>query len=1297
MSSPTANKDKLVKAVAKAGVKLLPLPPLACDAIAAVIDSIDVANPTQSLDPESYVTQIIRDTVQDVSGAFDGLDVPEFVLVSVQEVLAGVQDLQELVVSLDLDVGELYRHLQGCSERFTVGFSADEMAQYERVLAAVAHAIIANAQGLKGYGITRDRALLRGASAAEKSLMHSLTQGPIVQSTAAQVASIYAAVVKGNASEVETEERPPSEERWDGMVDAARLLLDAGEYSAARMQLQDLRSQLQSESPSPRLQCRIAANLGVIALHLGDLETAARETDRATAYDPKNIAALTNSSSIAMLSGNAGRALDLAEKARGLNANSPVATATYIQALVALDKQDAVDALISAEPWVTVDPLCCLTLGEAAFRSSDFDQAEKFLRRSLETQPNDARARFLLGLTLLQPALSSLMAVSPLEHRQPADVLERVRRAETELTEALLPTSKRSNPTLKRDVLVNRAAARGALGDFTGAISDCEAVLKDEPGHGMALYNKGMLLLRQGRFPEAATALRVSTSAPNVEREIPLAAALIETGEYTEAIGLVRPLWEAGAKDERALNYADLLLTAYDSVKDRDAAEGLVREIGVRFPGDAEASVILGEHWRRRGDLERAVSAYRMSLDSESVSLRDRASLHLASLFFGEGAWDKAAEQYAGIVDTTTDNPLLRRYIVCLVNAHHFADVLEIARPIRETEGPKPLVTEGEACALAYIGDLNAALPLFHALAELEPKKGSHRVNIVLALRRQGDDEGARTYLDSIPPGALDEDPQALMRIAAMRSTLDMPGVLEAAFRARDLDFHNPDAHIDYMGICLHAGRVDAEAAVQPLKAVRVGCRVDLKGGKDRLHFTVRTVGEPLHGESREISADSPMAKDLLGKRIGEVVRLGEGAIGEQQYVIEEVFPKYVAAFRNSSDLFKERVFPQSRIQVLDVTEEGFGQRLADHLDAAYRRSVKLLDLYAEGPVPLSMLAEAGKHTLVETWEAMTTASFGKIFATSGAADDAEAQQRAVAAADRIVVDLTALLGIVRLGMEDAVAARFREIIVPQHVIDEVREHIFKLTETGPTGGMWSEGVVRHIVDPDPVEHERRLEFARRVLDFTTEHTHVVAVPSLAGVSPHVVDALGIASAATVSLAQEWAIPLFSDDARQRAFAMTAHEVLGFSSPELLARLHADGCLSRDTYFAALTSLITANYLFVRVTAEYLLWVLEKDAYRGSTETLRVFRALKGPAWDELPVLRVLATVAVQVARNASPFHASLSFDLCVSTALAGRKGMRTFQTLGRMLKALTRTDPILSDRLQAHLRSYDESHVIGM
>ena len=326
----------------------------------------------------------------------------------------------------------------------------------------------------------------------------------------------------------------PAHRKLASRIDFARELIDRGLVRSARAEL----TRIENEAgPIPtELKFRVVTNLGACALAEENIDDARALLEEAHRLWPENPKGVANAALAASLANESERALELALKARAVDAQDSQATAVLIGEVWEARDIDRLEELVTEEDWIAQDPQCGLVLAGIRMQQTRFAEAVNLLRSLVEADPDVADTHLALSECLLNYAQADRRLVG---HTN--ELVRRLREAESEATQAVDLLRDTELRARSQRALVVRACVRAMLGATDEAIRDFDEVLGDEPADADAAFNKGLFLLYEGR-PEESRAVLEGIRDPERRQDVtlPLADACLATGDAAAAIRLLK-------------------------------------------------------------------------------------------------------------------------------------------------------------------------------------------------------------------------------------------------------------------------------------------------------------------------------------------------------------------------------------------------------------------------------------------------------------------------------------------------------------------------------------------------------------------------------------------------------------------------------------------------------------------------------------------------------------------------------------------------------------------------------------
>jgi len=698
-----------------------------------------------------------------------------------------------------------------------------------------------------------------------------------------------------------------------------------------------------------------------------------------------------------------------------------------------------------------------------------------------------------------------------------------------------------------------------------------------------------------------------------------IAHAFSRKGQDDEVIGTLSEFWRAGEHERRQLVIADLLLEAHHRKGDAETVRSILLSLEETWHDEPETLMVMARQRRREGQVSEAAESMRQALEGASGNGRDRITLELADLFFDEGDWRQAAELYDRIVDRSVDNPVLRKFLVSLFNSGALRQAFTLAQEIRANGEAIPVISEIEAQLLEHTGHLEPARELFEQLSRLEPEKIWHRLRVSNLYLRAGQREEAKAVIAGIGYDEIKNDPRALLRVAALRQFFGLGDFLPLAYRARRIDPANPKTHLGYVQVFLSRGS-EVASELSP-EVVGVDCAVRLENAKETKTLLIVNQDEidPLKGE---IAPSDPRAAKLIGLKKGDQVVFKEGQPDESAYTVAEVQSKYVHAFQQTLSEFPNWFYGNSGMMAVDVSGNDFS-RLGSMLDRRAEYGREVMGLYGQRLLSIGALARLMGNDLFEAWGGLTAAQEGvRVFTSLGSGEEAAREYELVAHSDSIVIEMTALLTLRRLGLLELLPRLFSRIVVAQATVDELNEWIIKHQgREKPSNIIWKEGDRFAYQEVTEEMYARRLQFLEGIRDFIKASAEVAPAGAALDISPEqfqrLEEVLGKGAIASILVAQERGVPLYVDDLGLRQVAASDWRVEGVWTQTILQRMRRRGLISAVEYYEALRVMIITNYFFVSVDFAALWWMLGYYGKRSTPEVKRILSVLGGPDCDE--------------------------------------------------------------------------------
>ena len=369
----------------------------------------------------------------------------------------------------------------------------------------------------------------------------------------------------------------------------------------------------------------------------GDLAAAVTEYRQLITANPRNPEYVFQLADLYEKLGNTKAALEELDKLGDRSQTDPEVLAATVDFYERIGESDK--ALRLLEKLVAQNPRDhhqLVALGERYFAAGDEKRAEATWRRLLEVVPDRAHAEFLLGEVYLEHDMTSeaLLALGKACELAPGNVqyrktlalaLERTgatsgkaarlsNYAEAQaLWEKILGGS--DNPVAQREARQHITTLWSLQGSLKDRVEPLEQAFRRKPPHLPSGRMLAEVYQRLNQFPNAERVLRrlVTLTPSDAAAWSTLERVLVAERKLGEASDVAKKLLELEPK--RALDhYQRLARYAADLYRDDEAIEYAAKAVALS-PDDAEGQKRLGDMYRRRQDVERALVHYRKALE----------------------------------------------------------------------------------------------------------------------------------------------------------------------------------------------------------------------------------------------------------------------------------------------------------------------------------------------------------------------------------------------------------------------------------------------------------------------------------------------------------------------------------------------------------------------------------------------------------------------------------------------------------------------------------------------------------
>jgi tetratricopeptide (TPR) repeat protein len=759
---------------------------------------------------------------------------------------------------------------------------------------------------------------------------------------------------------------------------------------------------------------------GSLAQRLGNIDQAVKHFMNAFEHDHSTVAAYRMRGLAEYLTEAYAAALEHFDAALALEPNDAGALTTKLYVLMAMNNTEGMaemdDAALSQDSEFT------LARARSRIARKNYQGADQLLSGLMAKDGDDGRIWFAQAVTKVLPFQDRMLAeewsLEQIQSRGSAD--PKLKTALDAVEKALFdPKAKLTNQPERRQAYNLNQVLLIWRGDFETLRSRCLAALAEDSTDVISRRHLIMALRKLTQFADVwAEFLKLPETERDIESTISGTDAALRIGRASEAVPELERLLKLALNPEA---HNDVIISYARALLDLERFQELTDFLMSQPAGAFAVELSSAELYAKTGDFAQAQAAYERAI--VAAPPRDTAPTRVQYAYFllnaGLNEQDnkttnrKTAEAQLRL---TLADPLsagaLEAILLTFINWGQHADAAHALASLRAVGPLTSNARQAEAIVEAHAGNLDTAVLLLQTLLADEPTNISAAFNYARSLENNKQLEAAiaelRRIVTEIPNVTTDDLVQAADAAKRMGNK-DL--ALEWGYRARREAYSDPRLHHWYGQMGMELLDEVGQQMVSQESAVL------LENDKRHQQWIIIT-GDPLpRREFGEYPVDGRVAQVLLGKRIGDQVKVREGVGGIVR--INAVLSKYANAVRqygrehtltfldDDAILVQEFYSPPSASSGLSE-EEADLRREATVLDTERRKVRRRLEEFNR---PVATNAVIALQTGVEFW-IHEFEHHAPVTACMNTADD---QNDAEGALDnRIVVDASALVSLAR-------------------------------------------------------------------------------------------------------------------------------------------------------------------------------------------------------------------------------------------------------------------------------------------
>jgi tetratricopeptide (TPR) repeat protein len=891
---------------------------------------------------------------------------------------------------------------------------------------------------------------------------------------------------------------------------------------------------------SPRQKFRVLSNHGAAALGQGKPDVAAKVFLDAVSYQPDDELGKTNEALAYLLVG------DLATchaKAALLRQHYPASARLAALWVTTSPKEVPVSELESADisSVLRCDSEVSLAFARKALAEFDFDKARSYADAARKTAPEWAQPQLTLAEIVVGRALQLEFGFRPLREDQTA----LLRASEEACSRALELSRAAKDQNSEIGALIRRVDVRLLLKQRDAAVKDAEDALRLDPDDANVLLALAQVRLACGHVDQGISLLSRAhdlDALPHVA--LIYGKALFDRGREGDVDSALKVLREISVSDfrpetrpavvtqviqcfakKKAWSEANLYL---DNVS--DLLDPLVAKILRGY---------LAHYQESKGEAER-YSSEAHSLLTADANPGTKELLARLLMLVGRPADALPLWQYLFDLDAPGFDP--GNLLDCASRLHRDDVVLQTCDRLHARGVNDWHLVEFE---IPYLQKYNieAAIQRLQAFVNNQPDHKLAKLRLSQIGLLLSKPELVRATAEDLP--AINDVPldDVIPAVQVMKFGGDPTAAVDYAYRFLRENFGEIQAHqallMSMMPGLSSPSIPPTLEVVEPDSAVRYR---EIPTG-DMKWVVLEDTDSP-SGDFEEIPLNSPLAQELIGKRMGDTAVIARGRMQDRKATILQILPKYVRRYQDSMGEMQVRFGAASLVESVRVGgPEGVGgQSGLDSVLASVRQRAdavtEIRELYRSAPISLHLYGlRFGRNAYMSIAD-LAQEQGQQVKCNLGTREEWNQALRSLETAKALVVDITALATLRMLGLTKVLSSTKYRFIVSQRTKITLHE-MFSMVRmfSAPGFTLSYEGGRQLMYEETAEEKERSNREDEEFIRFIEKVTEVRSGVALAALQPSKREVLervfGQYGAESLALASDPDHVLWTDDLLQ--------------------------------------------------------------------------------------------------------------------------------------------------------------------
>ena len=840
----------------------------------------------------------------------------------------------------------------------------------------------------------------------------------------------------------------------------------------------------------------------------------------------------------------------------------------------------------------------------------------------------------------------------------------------------------------------NAALACRLVGDFPATLECLQIGLRCNPEDSSLRDQVASHYLGENECEKAIALLEGQSLGQNAQ--FTLASAYVGAAKTDEAEALLEGIVPSKQDARQRHNYFSIRYELF--VKLNRIDEGL-QFFESRLEEDPSSIHLVGltaSMNRRKGNLDRAIELIEGVPDLVDGQTPFTLLLDVAKESARLQRNDLAVQLIFDRVATDRDNEALSFCLAAALNGDLFVSARSLLERMPDELLSEQWVWRCRIVLAHRVGDANTIRKMGEYLAEF-PNDAEMRLARIGLWQRDGFESNIRRDIASVDLQAIEGTAHTkleFLRVAARYGQAS--AALKLAYSILLANWQDSACHMVFHGLFIANNNLEGV----DLRPSEIGANTVIKidVGSDQRTYRIEAEKPDTFGDEWLRPSDG-LATALLGRQVGDTVKIGSG-MRESQAQVVEIKSVFLDTFHRSIEEFNTR-FPNvhgiMRFTYDETSDDPFAE-VREVTKQGVEQSMSLLEYYRDNPIPMSFLASMLGKDAIDC--AIGTPAEGIPFKVCRgiAPERANAIEAASTLEGKgIVVDAITLAFIMRLKIADAVSSVCGNLFAPQSCVDVFAKRNVEAKEAvGRRQGTLSYRDGRLVLFEDTEEQlEKNAEARAREFEWVRSHVGVVeTVPGseIFGEARKTIDLVGTDACAPAIAASGAGLALLSDDFGFREWAAQNFDLECLWLQPVLMVARDRGAISAEKYCEAICQLAVAGCEYVSLDVNCFRHALRRDDFNITRDVSKLIDVLGGKNADLANNLAVAASIIDALAYEPCPHFKRLRFASEALAAFTKSRSEHAVAIASRLSAECTEARSTVS----SHLVTWLLGHSIG-